>query len=185
LSIIIFGGNVVDKRPRCHDLPAYGIYGWTWTKINEDNMKTKTILIEIVIICCLVMSMPGTIDADDDIFLSCDNDGDPWLERICIAVKGGIHTKITISREDSLRTGDESDSIGSYILFDNKLDRDGILVFVSQPEFWHDLNEHDIAGIMNDSTAIWIPFPDIASGIFEIKLEIGKESYSRRLVIMK
>jgi hypothetical protein len=148
-------------------------------------MKIELKSILALTLFCLMISAGHRIEAGDYPFSSCDNDGDPWNERFCVLVKGGVHTTITLNWKEAANCQEEGDSTASYILFDNILDRDGILVFVGQPYFWQDMKTHDIAGALDDSTAIWLPFPDIPSGIFEIKMECGQEKYYKKFLMMK
>jgi len=155
-------------------------------------MGIQRFFIEGVTLCGLIALSACATGARDNRFPQCDDDGDPWFEKYCVVVQGGVRTTIIMTKSDSTGSMIRSDSSLSYILFDNKLDRDGIVIFTAQPAYWRERGSHDSTAFWNgptaawnDTTAIWLPFPDIGSGPYEIRLESGDEVYFDTLLIMR
>jgi hypothetical protein len=156
-------------------------------------MKYRKVFMASAVMCSMMLVvLVGTIGADSNRFPQCDDDGNPWFEEYCVLIEEGIHTTITITKYDSMGAIAKSEGGPSFILFDNILDRDGIIIFTKQPEYWQRRGDHDTSATwnrqdadLNDSTAIWLPFPDIGSGLYVIKLQSGQETYLDTFLIMQ
>lgn len=123
-----------------------------------------------VIIGCLQIAVSVcSAQAGQGVFVPCDNDGDPWIERYCIRVESDIRTTITMT---------SSDSKLSFVLFDNMLDRDCLIVFRSQPDFW----QHEDS---TDASKIILPFPATPTGRYNIVVKTTDTTFNDTLVIMR
>ena len=155
-------------------------------------MQTRRFAVKILTLCSTLIMLSHLIGSDTVHFPACDNDNNHWSIDFCFNIQGGVRTTIIATRSDSVRPMHFSDSSLSYILFDNKLDRDGVIIFSSQPEYWHRRGSHDTTAMwggdrsaLNDSVAIWLPFPDIPSGLYRFELKSGDSVFTERMVIMQ
>ncbi len=113
-------------------------------------MQIKQLMNRLLLSLSLILVVALGISADGTQRTPCDQDKDgPWIKLHCIEIQQDTHTSILLTPAN--------DAGVTYTIFDNKLDRDCIVVIMRQPNFWS-------ADRSSDSLILYYPWPADVKG---------------------